>query len=173
MLLPRRYADSIAAAGASPVLLPPVPGVEHALARLDGLVLAGGGDIDPAAFGAQAHPKTTSIRPDRDAAEFALASAALERGLPFLGICRGLQVLNVVRGGTLHQHLPGLVGHDEHAPVPGGFGAHPVRVAPGSRLAGCSATRGPATGLPFPPTTIRPSNVSARAWPPARGPPTG
>ena len=136
MLLPRRYADSVAAAGGIPVLLPPVPGVEHSVPRLDGLVLSGGGDIDPAEFGGTAVPETRGIRPARDAAEFALVAAALGRGLPLLGICRGLQVLNVARGGTLHQHLPALVGHDGHAPVPGGFGSHPVRVAPGSRLAG-------------------------------------
>ena len=134
-LLPRRYADRVAAAGGLPVLLPPVPGIEQTAARLDGLVLAGGGDIDPAAFGAQPHPQTGGVRPARDAAEFALVSAALELGLPLLGICRGLQVLNVARGGTLHQHLPGLVGHDEHSPVPAGYGSHPVKIAPDSRLA--------------------------------------
>src|SRR5205814_5554298 len=91
VLLPRRYADGVAAAGGVPVLLPPLPGAEHALARLDGLVLAGGGDIDPAVFGAPPHPRTAGIRPDRDAAELALVSAALGRGLAVLGICRGLQ----------------------------------------------------------------------------------
>jgi len=135
VLLPRRYADSVAAVGGIPVLLPPVHGVEYAAARLDGLILAGGEDIDPAEYGAHAAPETVSIRPGRDAAEFALVAAALERGLPFLGICRGLQVLNVARGGTLHQHLPDLVGHDGHSPLPGGYGSHPVRIAPGSRLA--------------------------------------
>jgi putative glutamine amidotransferase len=135
VLLPRRYADSVAAAGGIPVLLPPLPGIEEAVARLDGLILAGGGDIDPAEFGAPPHPQTTGIRPARDAAEFALVAAALEHKLAFLGICRGLQVLNVARGGTLHQHLPDLVGHDGHSPVSGGYGSHPVTVAPGSRLA--------------------------------------
>lgn len=135
LLLPRRYADSVAKAGGIPVLLPPVPGVEHAVARLDGLLLSGGGDIDPAEFGAAAAAETSGIRPARDAAELALVSAALGRQLPVLGICRGLQVLNVALGGTLHQHLPALVGHDGHAPVPGGFGSHLVRVAAGSGLA--------------------------------------
>jgi putative glutamine amidotransferase len=135
VLLPRRYADSVAAAGGVPVLLPPVPGVEHALPRLDGLVLAGGGDIDPALFGAEPHPRTGGIRPARDTAEFALLSAALGLGLPFLGICRGLQVLNVALGGTLHQHLPSTVGHDEHSPFAGAYGTHQVTVAPDSRLA--------------------------------------
>jgi putative glutamine amidotransferase len=136
VLLPRRYADSVAAAGGVPVLLPPVPGVEHATVRLDGLILSGGGDIDPAEFGAVRDPQTEGIRPERDTAEFALVSAALAAGLPLLGICRGLQVLNVALGGTLHQHLPALVGHDGHSPVAGAYGTHRVQVAAGSRLAG-------------------------------------
>jgi putative glutamine amidotransferase len=136
ILLPRRYADSVARAGGIPLLLPSVPGVEQALPRLDGLVLAGGGDIAPGMFGAQAHPRSGGVRPDRDAAELALASAALELSLPLLGICRGLQLLNVALGGTLHQHLPDLVGHDGHSPVTGGYGTHQVKVAPDSRLAG-------------------------------------
>jgi len=150
VLLPRRYADSVVAAGGIPVLLPPFPGIEETVVRLDGLILAGGGDIDPAEFGAQPDPQTTSIRPDRDAAELALASAALERGLAFLGICRGLQVLNVARGGSLHQHLPDLVGHDGHSPVSGGYGSHPVRVAPDSRLAGVLGHPGPQVEIPVP-----------------------
>jgi putative glutamine amidotransferase len=136
MVLPRRYADRVSAAGGIPVLLPPVPGIEDALGRLDGLVLSGGGDIDPARYRAEPAPETTSVREERDTAEFALLAAAMTRQLPVLGICRGLQVINVARGGSLHQHLPDVVGHDGHAPVPGSFGAHAVRVAPGSRLAG-------------------------------------
>jgi putative glutamine amidotransferase len=148
LLLPYGYADSVAAAGGIPVLLPPFPGAEHAVARLDAVVLAGGGDIDPAQFGAQAHPETGWIRANRDSAEFALAAAALDKGLPLLGICRGLQVINVVLGGTLHQHLPDLVGHDEHSPAPGVFGSHQVTVAPGSHLA--AILDGPAPGDPPP-----------------------
>ncbi len=136
MVLPRRYADRVTAAGGIPVLLPPVPGIEDALGRLDGLLLSGGGDIDPARYRAEPAPETTSVREERDTAEFALFAAAMARQLPVLGICRGLQVINVARGGSLHQHLPDVVGHDEHAPVAGAFGAHPVHVAPGSRLAG-------------------------------------
>jgi putative glutamine amidotransferase len=135
LLVPRSYADSVAAADGIPVLLPPFPGVEQAAARLDGLILSGGGDIDPAVFGAAPHPQTGWIRPERDAAEFALVSAALGQGLPLLGICRGLQVLNVALGGTLHQHLPDLVGHAGHAPVPGAHVPHQVTIAPGSKLA--------------------------------------
>jgi putative glutamine amidotransferase len=136
VLLPQRYCAQVAAAGGVPVLLPPLPGIERAVGRLDGLVLSGGADVDPGRYGADAHELTYGVRPDRDAAEAALLAAALERGLPLLGICRGLQVINVARGGTLHQHLPDLVGHTDHGPTPGGYGSHPVRVAPGSRLAG-------------------------------------
>ena len=146
VVLPRRYTDAIAAAGGIPVLLPPVPGIQDALARLDGLLLSGGGDIDPARYGAEPAPQLTSVRDERDAAEFALLDAALSLRLPVLGICRGMQVINVARGGSLHQHLPDVVGHEGHAPVPGGFGEHPVRVAPGSRLSGILGRAG---GLPI------------------------
>jgi putative glutamine amidotransferase len=135
VLLPRRYSDMVAAAGALPVLLPPVPGVAGLLGRLDGLVLSGGGDIDPAAYGAAADPATGPANPDRDRAELELCHQALADGVPVLGICRGLQVINVALGGTLHQHLPDLVGHDGHSPDPGGYGTHKVSIAPGSRLA--------------------------------------
>jgi putative glutamine amidotransferase len=150
LLLPRRYGDSVAAAGGIPVLLPPFPGIEHAALRLDGLILCGGGDIDPAEFEAAPHPETGGIRPERDAAEFALVSAALERGLPLLGICRGMQVLNVALGGTLHQHLPSVVGHDGHCPIPGSYGSHLVRVAPGSQLSGILGGAGQLDELPVP-----------------------
>jgi putative glutamine amidotransferase len=134
IVLPRRYADAVSAAGGIPVLLPPEPGIGDALARLDGLMLSGGGDIDPARYGAEPSPELTSVRAERDAAEFALLDAARSLRLPVLGICRGMQVINVARGGSLHQHLPDVVGHDGHAPQAGAFGTHEVRVAPGSRL---------------------------------------
>ncbi len=136
ILLPRRYPDRVAQAGGIPVLLPPVPGVEDALERLDGLLLSGGGDIDPARYGAQRAPETAKIRGDRDEAELALLARAQSLGLPVLGICRGLQIINVARGGSLHQHLPQLVGHEEHCPERGSYGSHDVRLAAGSRLAG-------------------------------------
>jgi putative glutamine amidotransferase len=136
ILLPRRYCDRVAQAGGIPVLLPPVPGVEDALERLDGLLLSGGGDIDPARYGAQRAPKTAKIRGERDAAELALLTRALSLGLPVLGICRGMQLINVARGGSLHQHLPDVVGHHEHLPAPGTFAAHEVTITAGTRLAG-------------------------------------
>ena len=133
-LLAMNYVSQVTAAGGVPVLLPPVPGIADALDGLDALVLSGGADIDPAGYGAAPHRCTGPVEPGRDAAEFALLAAAAGRGLPVLAICRGLQLLNVSRGGTLHQHLPDLVANDRHRATPGGFDAHAVRVAPDSRL---------------------------------------
>jgi putative glutamine amidotransferase len=135
VLLPRRYSDMVAAAGGLPVLVPPLPGVAGVLARLDGLILSGGGDLDPASYGAARDPACGPANPDRDNAELELARQALDRALPVLGICRGLQVINVVLGGTLIQHLPDTVGHDGHSPEESRHGSHKVSVAPGSQLA--------------------------------------
>ncbi|MGI9098697.1 MAG: gamma-glutamyl-gamma-aminobutyrate hydrolase family protein [Solirubrobacteraceae bacterium] len=140
-LLPRSYVDAVHRAGAMALLLAPDPELvddpDEVLDRIDGLMLAGGADIDPGAYGAQAHPETIGSVPARDAFEVALVHRALERDMPFLGICRGMQVMNIARGGTLHQHLPELVGHEEHRRVLGTFdGAdHDVRLAPGSLAA--------------------------------------
>jgi putative glutamine amidotransferase len=144
VVLPGRYVNSVAAAGGIPVLLPPLPDIAGALSRLDGLVLSGGGDIDPARYGAEPVTEITNVREQRDTAEFALLAAAMSRQIPVLGICRGLQVINVARDGRLHQHLPGVVGHDGHAPTPGAFGRHPVRVPPGSRLSEVLGLKGAA-----------------------------
>ena len=130
-LLPLAYAEQVAAAGGVPVLLPPLAGEIEAVRRLDAVILSGGGDLDPAGYGTPADPETTRVQPGRDRAELDLLAAALAAGLPVLAICRGLQILNVSRGGTLQQHLPDGGGHSAG---PGTFGSHPVRVAPGSRL---------------------------------------
>jgi putative glutamine amidotransferase len=136
VLLPSAYVRSVVAAGGVPVVLPPVPEVvEAALPRLDGLVLSGGPDIEPARYRATRLASTAEPRVERDAAELGLATSATAAGLPVLGVCRGLQLLNVARGGTLHQHLPDVVGAEEHAPSPGVYGRHAVTVTPGSRLA--------------------------------------
>jgi putative glutamine amidotransferase len=130
-LLPSNYLDQVSEAGGIPVLLPPAPGIAAALGRLDGLILTGGGDLDPAAYGAEPSPQTSRVHPERDQAELELLAAALAAGLPVLGICRGMQLLNVARGGTLCQHLA----DGGHRPSPGTFGSHPVRLAAGSLLA--------------------------------------
>ncbi|WP_433697704.1 gamma-glutamyl-gamma-aminobutyrate hydrolase family protein [Nocardiopsis sp. CA-288880] len=134
-LLPAAYADAVAASGAVPVLVPPVPGAAGAVGRLDGLLLAGGGDISPGRYGAPVGEHTAGVQDRRDEAEGALLAAALARGVPVLGICRGMQLLNVARGGTLHQHLPDAVGHEGHRPRAGVFDPHPVTVAAGSLTA--------------------------------------
>jgi putative glutamine amidotransferase len=134
ILLPRRYCDMVAAAGGLPVLLPPMDGVAGVLPRIDGLVLSGGGDVDPARYGAARDEASGPANQARDEAELELCRRAVAAGLPLLGVCRGLQVVNVAFGGTLHQHLPDLVGHDGHSPEVSGYGTHKVSVAPGSRL---------------------------------------
>jgi putative glutamine amidotransferase len=140
-LLSRAYVDALQAADAVVFMVPPDPWVsEHpddVLGGVDGLLLAGGADIDPSAYGAERHPKTTNTRPDRDRAEIALARRALERDLPLLGICRGMQLLNVALGGTLVQHLPDDVGHTDHRRSLGSFdnADHDVRLTPGSLAA--------------------------------------
>jgi putative glutamine amidotransferase len=139
VMLPRSYARAVQLAGGLAILLPPDPVVaqdpDEVLDLLDGLVLAGGSDVDPALYGAEADPQTAGTCPPRDAFEAALARRALERDLPVLGICRGLQLLNVATGGTLVQHLPDRLGHEEHRPTPGLFVEHEVRVEAGSLAA--------------------------------------
>jgi putative glutamine amidotransferase len=105
------------------------------LDRIDALVLGGGADIDPGAQGVEAHAETVGTNPDRDRFEIALALAALDRGMPLLGVCRGMQVLNVACGGTIDQHIPERLGHDRHRPVPGSWAEHDVRIEPGSLAA--------------------------------------
>ncbi|MEV5830142.1 gamma-glutamyl-gamma-aminobutyrate hydrolase family protein [Spirillospora sp. NPDC052242] len=136
-LLPVAYPRWVERAGAVPVLLPPAAslrGVDALVERLDGIVLAGGGDVDPELYGAERHPETDPPQPQRDRFELALARAVVDADVPFLAICRGLQILNVARGGTLVQHLPEAVGHEGHAPVRGRMGSHAVRIAPNSVL---------------------------------------
>jgi putative glutamine amidotransferase len=121
------------------VLLPPGGDLAEAretIAGLDGLIVAGGPDIDPARYGKTRDPRTQEPVHARDEWEIALTGSALALGVPLLAICRGMQVLNVVRGGTLHQHVPDLIGHDRHSGPKTGFGKHSVQVAEGSLLAG-------------------------------------
>ncbi len=134
-LIPLSYVHSVENAGGRALLVPPSDdSVEETLDTLDGIVFSGGSDLDPALYGAEAHAETTGTRPDRDRAELALMQAALERDLPMLAVCRGMEILNVARGGDIVQHLPDVVGHEEHRHTPGVFADHDVTVEPESRL---------------------------------------
>lgn len=132
MALGMTYLQAIERAGAVPVVLPPcVSDLESLIARLDGVCISGGPDLDPEAYGArERHAELGPTEPSLDAFELALARAALERGMPVLGICRGAQALNVACGGTLHQHLPG-----HRQSEPGCQTTHEVEVLAGTRLA--------------------------------------
>lgn len=138
--LPQQYFDSVTACGGVAVLLPPQPSPEAAaasvLAGLDGLILTGGLDVQPELYGAERHPLTDPARPDRDAWELALLAGARERGIPVFGICRGLQLINVACGGTLHQHLPDALGTERFRIGGGVFAENTVEVDAGTRLAG-------------------------------------
>ena len=137
-LLPRSYIRAVQAAGGLVVMIPPDESVhddpDQVLDLLDGLILAGGADIDPSSYGEEPHPETKGTVPERDAFEIALARRALDRDIPLLGVCRGMQLMNVARGGTLLQHLPDSHGHHEHRRVVGTFddADHDVRLTEGS-----------------------------------------
>jgi len=151
MLLARNYVDAVQRAGALVLMLPPDPHLledpGQALGLIDGLVLTGGADIDPAFYGQQPHAETVDTVPERDAVEIALTRAAIERDKPVLGICRGMQLINVARGGTLLQHLPEHYGHGEHRRAIGSFdGAdHDVRLIEGTLAARAAGETGHAT----------------------------
>ena len=138
--LPAVYIDGVTRAGATVLLLPPQPVdpavVDRVLAGLDGLVITGGADIEAQRYGQQPLPTTERPRLDRDDWEFALTDAALRRRLPLLGICRGAQVLNIARGGTLHQHLPDVLGHSRHRLGDANFAESDIRTVAGTRVAG-------------------------------------
>ena len=143
-LIPYDYVRAIEHAGARPLLVPPSEdGVEETLDALDGILFSGGADLDPEAYGAEAHPETNGVRPERDRAEMALLEAALARDMPVLAVCRGLQVMNVARGGDLVQHLPDVVGNESHREVRGTFSEHPVRIDDDSKLGAVVGDRAP------------------------------
>jgi len=134
---PWAYIRAVQRAGGRALILPPDPEAPaDALEGIAALIVTGAaGDTDPARYGAGPHPLTEPVRPEREDFELGLVGAALEAGLPLLGVCRGLQVLNVSRGGTLEQHLPDAVGHSGHAGRPGAYATHEVRLEPGSLAA--------------------------------------
>jgi len=144
-LLPTTYADSVRAAGGIPVLLPPQDpaGADVVVARLDALVVTGGADVDPGRYGQEPHVRTLGWRADRDEWEIALLEAADRRGLPVLGICRGMQVMAVQAGGRLDQHLPDTVGHETHSPTGPEFGDVEIETCPGTRLRTLVGDRAP------------------------------
>ena len=137
---PASYVRAVQRAGGRPILLVPDPedaeDPDGVLDLIDALILTGGaGDVNPALYGEERHPETGPVQEERDAYELALARAAVERDVPTLGICRGMEVLNVVYGGTIEQHLPDVLGHEEHRHTPGTYADHEVRLEPGSLAA--------------------------------------
>jgi putative glutamine amidotransferase len=134
-LIPAQYVQAVERAGGRPLLVPPsAEGIEETLDALDALIFSGGSDLSPETYGQEPHPETYGVVPERDVAEFALLTAALERDLPVLAICRGSQVLNVALGGDLLQHLPEVVGDEKHKHTPGAYADHDVSIEPGTRI---------------------------------------
>jgi gamma-glutamyl-gamma-aminobutyrate hydrolase PuuD len=143
-LVPLSYVRAIERAGGRPLVVPPSEdSLEETLAVLDGIVFSGGSDVDPAQYGDEPHPETDEPREVRDRAEMALLTAALERDMPVLAVCRGSQVLNVALGGDLIQHLPDSIGHEGHRHTPGAWSDHEVKLEPESRVGGLLGERAP------------------------------
>ena len=143
-LIPLTYVRAVEGAGGRALIVPPSEeAIEETLDVLDGLVFSGGSDLDPDLYGQEAHPETNGIREERDRGELALLVAALERDLPVLAVCRGSQVLNVALGGDLVQHLPEVVGHEQHKHTPGVFGDHEVDLRADSTVGRLLGTRAP------------------------------
>jgi putative glutamine amidotransferase len=144
VLVPAEYVRAIERAGGRALLVPPsAEGVDETLDVLDGVLFSGGSDLDPDFYGQEAHPETFGVVEERDRGELALLEAALARDLPVLAVCRGSQVLNVVRGGGLVQHLPDVVGDEKHKHTPGTFAEHDVRLETGSRVGTLLGERAP------------------------------
>ena len=134
-LIPAAYVRAVETAGGRALLVPPsMEGIDETLDVLDGLLFSGGSDLDPEIYGQETHAETNGVVPERDRAEIALLQAALERDMPVLAVCRGSQVLNVARGGDLVQHLPEVVGDEQHKHTPGVFADHDVDLVSGTRV---------------------------------------
>ncbi|HET7328065.1 MAG TPA: gamma-glutamyl-gamma-aminobutyrate hydrolase family protein [Nocardioidaceae bacterium] len=134
-IVPQVYLDAVTRSGGLPVLLPPVATDASVLDVLEALLIVGGADLDPATYGAVPDAATEGTRPERDEHERRLFLAALDRTLPVLGVCRGAQLMTAALGGTLHQHLPDLLGHEGHRPEPTVFGTSRISTQPGSLAA--------------------------------------
>ena len=138
-MVQRTYPAAVQRAGALALIVPPDDAVldtpDALLDRIDGLLLAGGADVDPSSYGAAPHPEAGVVWRERDRFEIALIRRAIEREMPVLGACRGMEILNVALGGTLHQHLPDVIGSDRHRHTPGVFADHEVTLEPGSLAA--------------------------------------
>lgn len=136
-LIPHSYVRKVEDAGGIAVLIPPRLDpdetlVRDLLARLDGVIIAGGADVAPELYAADRHPTVQASRPDRDAMEIAIARVSAQLDLPVLGICRGMQVMAVAAGGELEQHVPERVGHEDHSPAPATYGSHPIETVEGT-----------------------------------------
>lgn len=137
-LSPANYAARVSAGGGTPLLLPPfgiADNIPSVVSLLDGLVISGGSDVNPSQYSQEPQPQTAGWRDDRDVSELALLHAAADLDLPTLGICRGMQMMAVHAGGTLHQHVPDLVGHDNHSPGPGIYQDNPVTTIADTKVA--------------------------------------
>lgn len=139
-LVPHGYVRHVHEAGGLALVVPPLPpdatedDVRTVLSRLDGLILAGGVDVEPGRYGEESHPTVQLPRPDRDFSELLLAKVTAADDTPVLGICRGMQVMAVAAGGSLEQHLPDRLGHNDHSPGRGVYGEHAVTMAAGTKL---------------------------------------
>src|SRR5205823_6606664 len=143
-LVPSDYVRSVELAGGRPLLVPPSEeDLEETLDVLDAVIFSGGSDLDPATYGQEPHPETNGVIEARDRAELELLEAALARDMPVLAVCRGSQILNVGLGGDLVQHLPEVVGHDDHKHTPGEYADHDVELVPETRLAGLLGDHAP------------------------------
>jgi putative glutamine amidotransferase len=137
VLVPATYVRAVERAGGAPMVLPAQSSsLASLLDRVDGLVISGGPDVGPKRYGAEPHERSDDPRSERDEFEIGMAEMASDRDTPTLAICRGLQVLNVARGGALHQHLPDVVGHAGHWPGEGEYAWHRVDLEAGSLIAG-------------------------------------